>query len=727
MARESVNLVCLACGRETTGALGALCPTDGVALVTSEEAATQREKRDPIIGRVVAGRFPVVALIGQGAYGTVYRAVQQPVGREVALKVMNLSAARDEELRTRFFREARVVARLSHPSAVTLFDYGEDHDGLLYMVLEYIRGRTLRDAIVEEAPLAPERVAALTMQVLGALVEAHGIGLIHRDLKPANIMLTREKTGEERAKVLDFGMAKVMLAEPAGGDEATRTGIVVGTPRYLSPEQALAREVGPQTDVYALGVMMYEMLAGRPPFVAPSTFELLMLHTSAEVPPLDPALGVPPPLEALVRHAMAKQVEHRFRDAEEMLDALIATEVPGTTRASMRPVARPRPPTTGEMEAMAGEAAPKLSDAALRAVAARTATLMPGTRIAASVGPPPVDHEALDQGTSATHGELSALTSGSVRVGRPGSALPWALAGLGLVAVAAAAMLVLLPGEEAADDRAAVATLTGVADAAPVAQAPDAAVVVDAARSDAAAAAAAELAADAAADAAPPEDAAADAAPDAAPAAPVADEAAPPGEAEVRELMAAARRFAFAPDGLARGETAAAAVDAWMSTVDDPAARGEVLLRRARLWRQIAQARLGDDRRVALTRARDDFLAAMNLTDPTKNFAHYKTAIELTEELSGDLSAEALEVACAPAHVAGYLHRGNHCALLEIRAGQTLAETDARAGAELVCRGAARFADDVPGQSPAAAKRREREKTSYLSMCNAHRREAAGR
>ncbi|MCB9550308.1 MAG: hypothetical protein H6705_00040 [Myxococcales bacterium] len=243
---------------------------------------------------------------------------------------------------------------------------------------------------------------------------------------------------------------------------------------------------------------------------------------------------------------------------------------------------------------------------------------------------------------------------------------------------------------------------------------------------------------DAAADATGPDGAAPDAAdpdtadrdaaaPDAAPAAPVADEAAPPGEAEVRELMAAARRFAFAPDGLARGETAAAAVDAWMSTVDDPAARGEVLLRRARLWRQIAQARLGDDRRVALTRARDDFLAAMNLTDPTKNFAHYKTAIELTEELSGDLSAEALEVACAPAHVAGYLHRGNHCALLEIRAGQTLAETDARAGAELVCRGAARFADDVPGQSPAAAKRREREKTSYLSMCNAHRREAAGR
>ena len=771
MAKESTNLVCLACGRETTGAPGALCGVDGSALVSADEAAAQRGRRDPIIGRVVAGRFPVVGLIGRGACGTVYRAVQLPVGREVALKVMTLSAAHDEQLRTRFLREARVVARLSHPSAVTLFDYGEDHDGLLYMVLEYIRGRTLRDVIVDEAPLAPDRVVALTLQVLGALVEAHGIGLIHRDLKPANIMLTREKTGEERARVLDFGMAKVLELEAQASDEATRTGIVVGTPRYLSPEQALAREVGPQTDVYALGVMLYEMLAGQPPFVAPSTFELLMLHTSAEVPPFDPALEVPPALEALVRNALAKQVEHRFKDASAMLDALVATEVPGTLRASLRPAARPRA-VSGELEAT------RLSAQALQAVAARTAALMPETRIAASVRPgppPPVDHDALDQGTSAAHGEVRDLSSGIGRIERPGGSRRWLGLALGLLALGTVSAVSFVALRAPVEERAA-----GVGEGTPV-DAPASAVAVQAAGVDAAAlsqseavdgggsasggqswasdgpagsgaadnvaadtgaadnvaadndpadrggGAADNVAADSGAPDSAPSPDAAPSEPDAAPSEP--DEpiaaAAPPGEREVREALAAASRHAFAPDALARGDAAALAIDAYLATLDDPAARGEVLLRRAKLWRRIAQSQLGDARRDALRHAQADYVAAMNHTDRTHNFEHYKTAVELTQELFGDLSPEAVHTACAAEHVADYLHRANYCALLEFRAGEAVFATDSPRGAQLVCQGAARYVAELPGQTEAETGRKRRLKRNYLAICKVRQREAA--
>jgi len=336
------SLVCPRCGRKGPGPLGAVCEHDGAARIEQTGYDDLGERPDRIIGRVVAGRFPVVGLIGRGAYGTVYRAIQQPVGREVALKVMN--APRDATLRARFFREAQVVARLTHASTVTLFDYGEDEDGLLWMVLELIRGRTLRDAILEQAPLAPARAARLTIQILGALVEAHGAGLIHRDLKPANIMLAQEPADDERAKVLDFGMAKVLEAQGFGdGDEATRTGLVVGTPRYLSPEQALARQVGPQTDVYALGVMLFEMLAGEPPFVAPSTFELLMLHTTAEVPRLDPALNVPDALEAVIHKAMAKAIEDRFPDAQAMLDAIRIAARGAPTTAALRDSVAPQP------------------------------------------------------------------------------------------------------------------------------------------------------------------------------------------------------------------------------------------------------------------------------------------------------------------------------------------------------------------------------------------------
>lgn len=258
---------------------------------------------------------------------------------------MNAQTVNDPDLRARFFREAKVVAGLTHPSSVTLFDYGQDHeDDLLFMVFELIRGPTLRRVINAEAPLQPERVVRLAVQVLGLLLEAHTRGLVHRDLKPPNIMLVRQRSGDERAKVLDFGMAKVVQGDSGIFEENTKSGIVMGTPTYLSPEQAMARDEGPPADLCALGVVTYEMLCGRPPFRAPSAFELLVMHTNAEVPPLSPELGVPRGLEQVIRKALAKDLAHRFADAEEMLTALRRAVPKLADGDSRRQEGPPRPP-----------------------------------------------------------------------------------------------------------------------------------------------------------------------------------------------------------------------------------------------------------------------------------------------------------------------------------------------------------------------------------------------
>ena len=276
---------------------------------------------DELLGTTLAAKYEIVDLLGAGGFGAVYRAIQHPVGREVAVKVIRPEHARSDELRQRFFREARVVAGLSHRSTVTLFDYGETDDGMLYMVLEFVDGQCLSDVLVEQGRMPPAHAVGLVVQILGALAEGHQRGVVHRDLKPANLMLVTDSFGAQQVKVLDFGIAKV-LADQVQDSIATRTGMVLGTPAYMSPEQAVGRGIGPGSDLYSLGIILYEMLAGVLPFQADSAFEMLTKHTNEPPPQLPQDLEVTEELREALDRTLEKKAEDRFPNAREMARTL---------------------------------------------------------------------------------------------------------------------------------------------------------------------------------------------------------------------------------------------------------------------------------------------------------------------------------------------------------------------------------------------------------------------
>jgi len=277
-----------------------------------------------VIGATIAGRYRVDAELGRGGMGVVYRAAQLPLGRPVAVKVLRRELTDQPRARARFEREARVASAFDHPAAVTIFDYGE-HDGGAYLVMELIDGDTLA-ARIGRAPMPAADAIELSTQLADVLAAAHAIGLVHRDLKPENVIVTGG-----RARVLDFGLAFLRADGPAG--RMTRDGVVVGTPAYLSPEQARGEAVGPPTDVYALGCILHEMLTGHPPFAGA---EMDVLTKQMFAPP--PALGaidpVPAALDAL-RRAMLDKAADRRPDAAEVRDRLAALD-PDPDRGRVR-------------------------------------------------------------------------------------------------------------------------------------------------------------------------------------------------------------------------------------------------------------------------------------------------------------------------------------------------------------------------------------------------------
>ncbi|MGK0359992.1 MAG: serine/threonine protein kinase [Bradymonadia bacterium] len=315
-------VVCRICGQAWTGAQpGGRCPNgDGGVLVG--QPVHEKFYNDSAIGYAIAGKYAVIDKLGEGGFGSVYRAIQEPVGRTVAVKVIASGEASDEELRGRFFREARVVSRLSNRATVTLHDYGQDDDGTLFMVFEYIAGQVLADLVADNPNGMPAQQAVdIVLQVLGALAEAHAIGLVHRDLKPGNIMVTTDARGTQEVKVLDFGIAK--LQEPDDLDDVrTREGVVLGTPRYMSPEQSQDAVLDGRSDLYAMGVILYELLSGYPPFTGAVPFDILLAHIQKPVPPLNSSLQVPAALEAVVRTVLSKTPDGRYASAEAMIEAL---------------------------------------------------------------------------------------------------------------------------------------------------------------------------------------------------------------------------------------------------------------------------------------------------------------------------------------------------------------------------------------------------------------------
>ena len=242
-------------------------------------------------GRVLGGRYRLVDPIARGGMAEVWEGYDEVLSRPVAVKLLQAHLAEDGVFLERFRREAVTAARLAHPGMVSTFDTGVDH-GSAFIVMELVRGRTLRQLLIDQGRLEPWLAVAIARQIADAMIYAHQAGLVHRDIKPANVLLTDDEWGGLRVKVTDFGIAK---AGAALGGDLTRTGTVLGTPKYLSPEQIRGDEPDARADLYALGVVLFEMLVGSPPFVGPTDMSTAMAHLNDPAPACPPGSGPCPP------------------------------------------------------------------------------------------------------------------------------------------------------------------------------------------------------------------------------------------------------------------------------------------------------------------------------------------------------------------------------------------------------------------------------------------------
>ncbi|MFI1385602.1 protein kinase [Embleya sp. NPDC020886] len=328
-------------------------------------AATAVEQRGHSGMRVLAGRYELVRLVGRGGMGEVWQGVDRELGRTVAVKVLPAELTRHEEFRQRFRREARTSAALSHHGVATLHDVGEDVDGgdtVPFLVMEYIDGNTLTDAL-RTGPLPIARAVAIARDVADALVHSHGLGVIHRDIKPSNVMVTESGA----IKVLDFGIAKA-LAETT--TRLTATGLMVGTPAYLSPEQIDGEAVDARSDVYSLGCLLYELLTGQPPFTGDSPFAVMNQHlTKTPPPPSALRADVPGGIDTLALSALAKSPAQRYADAAAFRSALeSAQRALSADVTAVAPHGLPTATSTPPSPAWAGRPAPDRSAAAVTLV-----------------------------------------------------------------------------------------------------------------------------------------------------------------------------------------------------------------------------------------------------------------------------------------------------------------------------------------------------------------------
>ena len=299
-------------------------PASGSSPPSPKSGGSSQSGPDPLIGRVVNDRFRIVALLARGGMGKVYRAEQAPLGREVALKVLNpnYSGDSDPEFHKRFFLEASTCSKLTHPNTVTIFDYGRTDDDVYYIAMELLEGKTLHRALRESGPFDAGRALQIARQICRSLREAHSLGVIHRDLKPANVYLVRHGDEQDFAKVLDFGLVKNLEDK---GEDLTQTGLFMGSPKYMSPEQIRGERVDARADIYALGVMMYEMITGKVPFDRPNSVNILMAHVHEPPPPIretNPEVQISPLLEQIIMKTMAKSADDRFASMDELLVAL---------------------------------------------------------------------------------------------------------------------------------------------------------------------------------------------------------------------------------------------------------------------------------------------------------------------------------------------------------------------------------------------------------------------
>ncbi len=289
-----------------------VCAKDGARL------AKLKAQPDSLLGRVFQDRYEVRMALGQGGMGTVYRGWQRSVDREVAIKVIHPKLASDRTIVKRFLREARLSSRLSQPSVVNVYDFGQSEDGILFLVMELLRGHTLARELDARMPLPLRRVITIGLQLCDALDAAHAQGIVHRDLKPGNIVILDDPPGRDLIKVLDFGLAKSLTTDTSS--IVTHTNGMLGTPLYMAPEQIEGKASDQRGDLYSLGCILYHMLAGVPPFLGESVNVVLAKHLSERPPPLP--LPVPGPVVSVIEQLLAKDPTRRTSSAREVHQVL---------------------------------------------------------------------------------------------------------------------------------------------------------------------------------------------------------------------------------------------------------------------------------------------------------------------------------------------------------------------------------------------------------------------
>jgi len=336
----------------------------------------QPRVQDPLLGTLLADRFEMIERIGEGGMGVVYRARQVSVDRIVAIKVLNAQVAQDPQWVGRFINEAKACSKLQHPNTVRLIDFGQTREGLLFMAMEFLDGMSIRQAIDRFGRLQPARVMRIISQCCQSLGEAHNYGIIHRDIKPDNLYLVTVGGQSDFVKVLDFSVAK--LKQQSGSAMQTQAGVVFGTPNYMSPEQGRGLPLDARSDIYALGIVAYEMLMGRPPFSSQNPMEVLAMHVRSPVPPM---VGVPDRVAQVVMRSLAKDPAHRPQNAEQLSGecqaALAEMGVPmmGGVGVQSQPVHAPPPSPQqqrtvfADAASMQRAAAPQMNDPARTVIA----------------------------------------------------------------------------------------------------------------------------------------------------------------------------------------------------------------------------------------------------------------------------------------------------------------------------------------------------------------------
>ena len=302
---EPATRLCPRCGAHGRHPMCASCASETIPLPGGPDDP------DSLVGAVVGGKYAVGSVLGHGGMGTVYRGAEQSTGLPVAIKVMRSDVATDGAAVERFKREARLSSQLEHPNIIRQFDYGVTDNGLMFLVMELLTGRELADEIAESGTLTVARALGIAGRIVDALRLAHNLDIVHRDLKPGNIFMARRDDGSEVAKVMDFGIAKSL---DDGAPQVTQAGVVVGTPAYMSPEQAKSGKLTANSDVYAVGIILYEMLTGAVPFQSESLVSVLMMQVSRQPPPLRerrPDLANNTALQSLLDAMLDKTAENR--------------------------------------------------------------------------------------------------------------------------------------------------------------------------------------------------------------------------------------------------------------------------------------------------------------------------------------------------------------------------------------------------------------------------------